>query len=609
MTENIEFKPDRLDIQNGEGERDDEDTAVFNTLITNSENKYQGLFEATPVSLWEEDFSEVKKFVDQLQEDGIIDFRAYFDAHPESVAHCIGLVRVLNVNQATSQMYKAKSKQNLLENLDKVFGTEAFDIFKEELIVIGRGGTIFESEGINYTLDGEAIDVAIRWSVSPGYEASLSQIIVSSIDITTAKRAADQLRLQAAALESAANAIVISDDKGHIVWVNPAFTRLTGYSYNEVLGKNSSFLQSGKNGEEFYQEMWTTIKAGQVWHGEELINRHKDGTLYYEQMTISPVKDEDGQISRFVAIKENITDRKELELKLRRQLKEEEVLRQVVSLTTSKNEFPEIIAVICEKLAQFFNVPSCAFALLDEESMFVDVIAEYIDPTAIGSEYNLISIMNVAPVDLLFSQKTALMIPDVRNATILEPVQDILQEFDNISAFLIPVCLDGQTKGIFEFSTSQPHEFTHDDVSFLEQVATQISQALQRIRAEEELATQRDFAQQVMNNMGQGLVVVNTNWFIEYSNPTFAKMLGYHTEQLVGKSVLDLVFKANKKNADLVHQRWLSGEIQKVELPLTHVDGSTRFVLMTVVPRYMDGQIKGAIAVIKQRSCYGESSL
>ncbi|KAA3661519.1 MAG: PAS domain S-box protein, partial [Chloroflexi bacterium] len=599
MTKNIELNPTRLNRNNGDVEQFDEDeTAVINNLLTNSQNKYQGLFEATPVSLWEEDFSEVKKVIEQLREDGVTDFLSYFSAHPEIVSHCISLVRVIDVNQATLKMYNAKSKQELLDNLDKIFGTEAFEIFKQELIVISQGGTVFESEGVNYTLDGDAKDVAIRWSVSPGYEKSLSQIIVSSIDITEAKRASKQLKLQAAALESAANAIVISDDKGDILWVNPAFTKLTGYSYNEVLGRNSRILKSGNNNEKIYQDLWSTIRAGNVWHGEELINCRKDGTLYHEQMTIAPVEDENGKISRFVAIKENITERKQLEMKLRRQLKEEEVLRQIVSLTTSKNEFSEIVATICETLTHFFNMPICAFALLNEESMYMDVIADYVNSTAVDSEHNLISILNVAPKDFLMAQKTALIITDVNNADILEPVQDILQESDNASAFLIPVDIDEQIKGVFEFATQNSQEFTQADISFVEQIATQISQAFQRIRAEEELETQRDFARQIMNNMGQGLVVANTNWFIEYSNPTFARMLGYHPEELVGKSVLDLVFRLNKKKVDKVYRRWLDGDVQKIELPLVHVNGSTLYVLMTAVPRYVDGEISGAIAVI-----------
>ena len=574
------------------------DTAVIDTIITTNQNKFQSLFEATPISLWEEDFSDVKKFIDQLKKEGVQDFRTHFDTHPEDVVHCIGLVKVIDVNQQTLMMYKAKSKDELLQNLDKIFGPDALNIFKEELILIGRNGTLFESEGVNYTIDGMPINVAIRWSVVPGYEDTLSHVIVSSVDITQLKRSTEQLRLQATALESAANAIVISDDKGDVLWVNPAFTSLTGYSYNEVLGKNTGILKSGKNSDAFYEELWTTIKAGDVWHGEELINRRKDGTLYHEKMTIAPVKDENGRISRFVAIKEDISEQKQLEIRLRRQLKEEELLREIMSLTSTNNEFSTIIAVICEKLARFFDVEGCVFASVDVESMFVDVVGEYFEPACQNSNVNLVSLSNILPIETLFEQKETLMIANVQDARVLEPVHDILANFDNKSACLVPILLGDKILGLLELITFEKKVCNPENILFLEQVATHIAQTMQRIQIEEELNEQRDFAQQIMNNMGQGLVVINTSWFIEFCNPAFAEMLDYQQKDIIGKSALDLVFRIDPKQVKTMYSKWMDGDVQSRELPLERADGSPLHVLLTAVPRFLDNQVTGAITVV-----------
>lgn len=125
-------------------------------------------------------------------------------------------------------------------------------------------------------------------------------------------RAEEQQRLQSAALEAAANAIVITDHEGHIEWVNPAFTHLTGYTPDEVRGQNPRLLKSGAHGQEFYQDLWQTILAGRVWHGE-MVNRRKDGRLYTEEMTITPVRDEQGKITHFIAVKQDVTQRKEAE--------------------------------------------------------------------------------------------------------------------------------------------------------------------------------------------------------------------------------------------------------------------------------------------------------
>jgi len=136
-------------------------------------------------------------------------------------------------------------------------------------------------------------------------------------DITDQKLAQAQMQLQAAALEAARNGIVITDTKGIILWVNPAFLLMTGFSPEETIGKNPRILKSDKQSEEYYRELWQTISAGKVWRGE-LINRRKDGSEYYEEMTITPlIQQPEGKITNFIAIKQNISNRKKTEEELR----------------------------------------------------------------------------------------------------------------------------------------------------------------------------------------------------------------------------------------------------------------------------------------------------
>ncbi|HEX6187538.1 MAG TPA: PAS domain S-box protein [Pyrinomonadaceae bacterium] len=122
------------------------------------------------------------------------------------------------------------------------------------------------------------------------------------------REAEEKLRLQSAALRAAANAIIITDRAGKILWINPAFTQTTGYSFAEVEGKNPSVLKSGKHDRLFYRDMWETILAGNVWHNT-VINRRKDGTLNREDLTITPICDETGTITHFVGIKQDVSEK------------------------------------------------------------------------------------------------------------------------------------------------------------------------------------------------------------------------------------------------------------------------------------------------------------
>ena len=123
------------------------------------------------------------------------------------------------------------------------------------------------------------------------------------------RRMQQQLALQATALETAANAILITDRAGTILWVNPAFTTLTGYAAAEVVGKTPRVLKSGKQDQQFYHDFWRTITSGKTWRGE-FINRRKDGTVCYDEHTVTPVCSQVGKITHFIGILNDVTERK-----------------------------------------------------------------------------------------------------------------------------------------------------------------------------------------------------------------------------------------------------------------------------------------------------------
>jgi PAS domain S-box-containing protein len=170
-------------------------------------------------------------------------------------------------------------------------------------------------------------------------------------DITERKRAeAEHVRL-VTAIEQSAEGVVITSTTGDIEYVNPAFSRITGYSREEVLGRNPRILKSGKQELALYQQLWATILNGQTWHGE-LINRRKDGSLYTEEMNIAPVRTPGGEITHFIATKLDVTARKQLEQQLIQAQKMEAVGRLAGGVAHDFNNLLTIINGFAQLLTE-----------------------------------------------------------------------------------------------------------------------------------------------------------------------------------------------------------------------------------------------------------------
>ncbi len=178
-------------------------------------------------------------------------------------------------------------------------------------------------EKLDYLVEFRVIwpDHSVHWRTSSGHAlyddaGHVTRMSGITVDIDERKYAEERLHLQAAALGAAANAIVITNVRGAIVWVNDAFTTMTGYSKEEVLGKNPRLLKSAEQPDAYYADLWSTISSGKVWRGE-IVNKRKDGTIYAEEMTITPVT-QDGVAynTHFVAIKQDITKRRQAQAAL-----------------------------------------------------------------------------------------------------------------------------------------------------------------------------------------------------------------------------------------------------------------------------------------------------
>ncbi len=154
-----------------------------------SESYARALFAQSPVSLWAEDFSSIKKLLDDVRFAGISDFRIFTDVHPEFVERCMAEIRVIDVNQHTLTLFGAPDKSSLLSRLGDIFRDDMRPHFNEQLIELWDGKLQQQREVVNYALNGEPLNLVLQFSVMPGYERDWSLVVVALTDITARKKA------------------------------------------------------------------------------------------------------------------------------------------------------------------------------------------------------------------------------------------------------------------------------------------------------------------------------------------------------------------------------------------------------------------------------------
>lgn len=416
-------------------------------------------------------------------------------------------------------------------------------------------------------------------------------------DVTAQRLAEQSLRLTQFSIDKVPQAVFWLGREGHILNANEGASRMLGHSREELLEMTVFDYNPCVSREEF-DFLWQKLQEQRslVMESEHVT---KLGRRYPVEVHLS-ILEYQGKEYVF-SFGSEVTDRKALETKQQEQLKQEALLHQVAVARVTPSDLNTKLGTICEKTAAYYQADHAAFAFLDERGMYADVIFEYKDPSLKDSA-RVASIVNIAPLTDLFSLRTAVALVDVHQASLLESIWDILGEFDNLSTFLIPILLNGQPVGMMEFNWLKPICLDERKSKIGKTIADQISQIIQQHRAEIALHEQRSFAQQVTENMGQGLVVVRNDWIIEYANPAFASLLGYSLTDLLERSILDIVYKADPQVVKEIAAGWQKGEIQEREIVFKHLSGKPIFALMSGVPRWHNGQIDGAIVVMTDLS-------
>ena len=291
--------------------------------LSSNEARFRGLFEYAPVSLWEEDFSAVRQYIDKLHRAGVEDFSAYLDEYTEDLAQCARRVKILDVNRATLEMYQAESKEQLLADLSQVLGSESLIAFKEELLALVRGDMIFETELINYTLRGEKLIVFLRLTVAPGYEQTWAKVFVGISDITKRRQAEAALAVERdllqALMDNIPDTIYFKDKASRFTRINRAQAKVLGVATPEdAIGKTDfDFFPATELANGFFEEEQQIVKTGESLTNRIEFNPTPDGQPRWFAATKVPIKDDSGNVIGIVGVSRDIAALKKAEDALR----------------------------------------------------------------------------------------------------------------------------------------------------------------------------------------------------------------------------------------------------------------------------------------------------
>jgi len=298
-------------------------------------------------------------------------------------------------------------------------------------------------------------------------------------DISERKAAEAALHLQGSALEAAANAIVITDDNGVIQWVNSAFTHLTGYTLQEATGQTPRLMSSGKHDRAFYEGLWNTILAGSPWHGE-LINKRKDGSLYHEEQTITPIADPSGTITHFIGIKQDITSHKRVEERIQQQLRRLAALRQIDQAIAANLALGESLDIVLAKVVELLAMDAAVILLADATLNRLEYAA------SIGFQGDAVRAANIQ-IGESYAGKAALerrqvQIPDLASDTDQVLMNDLLKDEGFISYHGAPLLIKDKVVGVLEVFNRSQVERDDEWFDFLDMLAGQAAIAVENAR-------------------------------------------------------------------------------------------------------------------------------
>jgi PAS domain S-box-containing protein len=459
--------------------------------VRRSEERYRALFENSPISIWEEDFSQVKQYLDSIRQQGVTDFSSFFASHPEVIAECTDMIQVRDVNHAGLQMYRAKSKKELIESTVQAPCKGEQEHNAEDFIAIAEGRTSHGWEGEDETLSGEPIEISLRWSVAPGYEQDYSRIIVTVIDVTERKRAEKELYASEERFRQMAENIEevfwLTDVRsGRELYLSPASEEIWGIRAEDMMNTPNLFIDSVlPEDRPMVLRSLERERQGEKIEMEYRIVR-PDGSLRWIWDRAFPVFGEDGNIKILAGIAADITERKNAEAEIRRRAKETSALLET-SLALTNLDLKAILQDIGNSAKNLFSADGCRVFLMQPDGETLGCVLALQESAA--AFLNLVIKLGEGVTGSVAVRGQAEIINNMRDDPRAVQVSGTLDDEEEALMFA-PLKERDRTIGVLSVRrTGIDRPFQPADLEFLEAFASMAASAVSNARLFEE--TQR----------------------------------------------------------------------------------------------------------------------
>jgi len=531
--------------------------------LADREERYRSLFEDSPISLWEEDFTQAFDYIKRIKARGVEDVAAFFMKNPGEIAAVADMVKVIDVNRASLELFSASSKQELIDSLGKVFGEGADQVFARALEAAAQNKQSFQAELPVKDLAGNSKWVLTRWIASFARDGTI-RVYVAMVDLSERKKAEEELAGIGKAVESTGDAVMISTPTGRIIYMNRACRDIFGYTLEEIneAGGPPVMYEQPDQARQIYE-----LIRKSHYFADEVSLKRKDGRIIPAYLRADAIKDPSGKVTGLIAVATDITELKRAE-------------NALVAECSFRNA---IIEHVAEGLCVCHDVPEFPYVRF---TVWNDRMTEI-------TGYDMDEINHLGWYQSVYPD------PELREKAIER--MDRMRNGDDIMAEEWEITRKNGEKRVLLISTS-----VVESQEGAIHVLAMMADVTARKRAERALEQEKERLSVTLRAIGDGVITTDTDGTVVLMNKVAEKLTGYDQDRARGRHISDVFDLRNEKPGETwknvlgpVLEKNGASEVSGHSV-LVSADGQKRLVEHTTSPiKDADSKVIGSVLVFR----------